>query len=263
MAANLRIGIPTIPLAATGVGIFIDAGTASTGAATGFPVEHLFGGTKTDLFKRANNYTNVLLGFPLSSALTADFAYVGGAHLLQQGGCTRFIISRNSSNTYGTSTFVVDENPFNSSDLVGPGGDDYIKVFTETAAFQYWWCNLLGAVTSFYPFSKLFFGKSLDLDRDPDEDGGFVTTRTRPVGGQRRAAYAFDVTWSGVSYAKAVQFYQQVVLRRRYQPVVLYTTDYHELLNNARCVLCRVTEASMPPRALDYCDLTARFEELV
>lgn len=264
MATNLLLGRPVIPHAATSFAIQKDTGASYTGsAATGAPETNLFGGNRTDSFRMTNAYTNLLLAFTLPSALTADFFFLGNANTLKGNGATRVILAYRSSSSYSGSTAAFDINPLSGETLRGPASEDILRTFTETSAFVYWWVEIVGGATTKYPFSKLFFGKSFDMGRDPDEDGGFVTTRIRPTGARRRAAYAFDITWTGVTYAKAVEFYDTFVRRRRYAPVILFTTVYHELLNDHRGIYCRLISASMPPRVTGSNDITARFEEIV
>lgn len=264
MATNLRLGRPVIPHAATSVDLQLDVGLTYTGgAASGYPVENLFGGNRADTFRMTNPYSNLLLAFTLPSALTADFLYLANTDVLKAGGATRLILAHHTSASYASSTREFDLNPLSGETLYGPESKDLIYTFTETVSRQYWWVNTLGASTCLYPMTKLFFGKSFDMGRDPDADGGLVIRRDRPTALRKRAAYSFDVTWSGVSYTKAVSFYQDFVLKRRFQPVVLYTLSYHEVLNNHRAVLCRLLDSTMPPIVTDTNKITATFEEVL
>lgn len=264
MASNLLIGYPVIPHAATSMSLLLDSGSTYTGgAATGFPETNLFGGNRTDRFRMTNPYTNLLLRFNLDSPLTSDFLYVGNADILRNNGATRILLTQNDLGIYGSSTIVLDVNPLSSETFYGPGGQDMIKTLTETAETTKWWVNIIGASTTYYPFSKLFFGKAFDIGRDPDEDGGFVARRVRPTGARRLAAYQFDVTWTGVTYAKAVEFYTTFVKRRRFLPVVLFTSTYHDLMFGHRVVYCRMTSAKMPPKIAGYNNISATFEEIV
>lgn len=263
MATNLRIGYPVIPLAASSVSLLTDVGIAGPTEATGTPITNAFGGNWTDIFRANDGYTNLLLYFTLASTYSADFFWLGDCKILKGEGATRLLLAHHTSNSYGSSTRELDLNPLSGETLYGPASTDLFYTFTATAARQYWWVNILGPSTTNYAFSKLMFGTGFDMGRDPDEKGGFVTSRTRPAGSQRRAAYKFEISWSGVSYAKAVEFYQLVSLKRRHQPFILYTTAYHELMNNHRCVFGRFTEVSSPPVVTGVCDVSAVFEELV
>lgn len=256
MPANLRIGVPLIPLAATSV-------TLSSGSAsTTYPITNLFGGNRTDHFQFASALSgNVQIGFDAGSAMAADFLYVGGAKRLIAQGVSSINLRSHTANTYASGADATLSPTFGSGNLFGPHGEDYIATFTSVSR-QFWWLNTNAASASVRPIEKLFFGASFDMDRDPDADGGVVITRTRKFGSQRRSLYTLNINWTGVAYAKAVEFYRTFVLTARHQPLVLFTTTYHPVLNDARVIFCRLTEASMPPKVTGICDVSATFEEM-
>ena len=255
MATNLLIGVPDIPLAAVV--------TPSVAPLAAYPAANLFGGNRTDQVRYAPlSGGSTQLAFALSSAKAADFLFVGNADMLKGEGVTSLSLNRNSVNTYGTSA-AVSAHTLASTTLYGPNGSDLINTFTATPAAQYWWLTYVKASGTFTnAHSFVYFGTALDLGRDPDE--GVKLSRASKAGAfQRKPLYTVELNWSGVSYAKAVAFYQQVVKPRRHQPVVLFTRTYHGLLSGQRVLLCRVTDAGMPPTLTNVNDLSLTVEELL
>ena len=255
MAANLRIGIPDIPLTAALV-------TPSHPAQAGAPAAHLFGGNRTDGFRFAAGLTGgANLKFTLPTPRAADFLYVGNADWLKGEGVESVTLYRHTADSLGAAT-VVSSHALGPTTLHGPNGSDLVASFALTPANSYWWANYVKSGTLTAAHSKLFFGQTLDLGRDPDE--GLRLTRSAWGGAfQRMPLYTVTLAWSGVSYAKAVEFYQKVVRPARHQPLVLFTTGYHGTLNGRRVLLCRVTDAGMPPAVTSVNDLSLTVEELL
>jgi hypothetical protein len=106
----------------------------------------------------------------------------------------------------------------------------------------------------------LFFGKAFDIGRDPNAPASI--TRLKVGGAKRRATFSFEFSWEGVRYDKAVEMYQLFYRTRRFQPVILFTRDWHDILMGNRVLFCRITSLTLPPRVTDHCDITATFEEL-
>lgn len=254
MTTNLLIGVPDIPLAAS-------VTTSTTPVATA-PVAHLFGGNRTDAHRYAVVSGNVQLAFALPVARAADFLYVGNADWLKAEGVTSLSLNRNAVNTWATST-AVSAHTLASTTLSGPNGSDLISLFPATPAAQYWWMTYVKASGTFTAaHSFLYFGQALDLGRDPDE--GLRITRASKAGRfQRKPLYTVTLDWSGVSYAKAVEFYQKVVKPGHHQPLVLFTRSYHGTLSGQRVLLGRMTDHSMPPALTNVNDLSLTVEELL
>ena len=255
MATNLFIANADIPLASSGAPVL------GTPAATGFPVANLFGGNKTDIFKNTGVSGSSSIRIDLAAAKTFDFLYIGKADLLKKDVVTTVEVFRNTSNTFGTATSVLTASSFGSATLYGPRSEDYIATVSETSAFQYWWVNYTSSATSYLPHAKLFFGKAFDMGRDPGE--GATLKRVNPGVAQRDPYYQVELSWTGISYANTVLFYNTFVRPRRYNPVILFTKTYHGILNDHRVLFGRITDATMPPRVTDFNDISITFEEVI
>lgn len=253
MTTNLVLGYPQIPNAASGFAI-----TNGVASST-FPFSNLFGGNKTDLFEmQSATYSMPVFRFDLPQPMSADFLYIGRGVLLQEGvGAVE--LKAGSSTNYGAATQILYDNTFADISCVGPAADDYIATFNESASYDYWFIKYFGSDFSF-PHAKLFFGKAFDIGRDPNAPASI--TRLKVGGAKRRATFSFEFSWEGVRYDKAVEMYQLFYRTRRFQPVILFTRDWHDILMGNRVLFCRITSLTLPPRVTDHCDITATFEEL-
>lgn len=256
MATNLLIGYAEIPALATSSSI-------NNPSSTLYPYVNLFGGNKTDLHyleTATSGDTRISLALPSGTTKACDFVYIGRANLLQQASVGTITIKANSANDYATATTIHTISSFGSQTLYGPNDDDYIAHITPSAAYRYWFINYNASSASKIPHAKFFFGSSFDPGLDPNAPA--TITRIKQGGSQRRPTYSFEFTWNGMAYAKAVQMYLKFYRTRRYTPVIISTSSWHDILMGNRVVYCKLTEMNIPPRVTDYCDVTATFEEM-
>lgn len=251
MATNLLIGYPRIPNAASSYSI------TNGVAAERSPFSNLFGGNKTDLFTLDGDYNQPTFRFDLPSPETADFLYIGRFSILRELVALLNLRGGNSTD-YNAATPVFVQPDFYAQPPTGPGLDDYIATFTESSAYSHWFVKY--QTTSAIPHGKLFFGKAFDIGKDPNAPA--TITRFKIGGAKRRATFSFEFSWEGIAYAKAVEMYQIFYRSRRYQPVILFTRDWHDILMGNKVVFCRITSVTLPPRVTDFCDVTATFEEM-
>lgn len=256
MASNLLIGYCDIPARASTISL-------SQTDSIYYRYVNLFGGNKTDKFLLDANYTGNLRATFESSAGPCDFLYIGRARLLQKNKITSLSLKGNTTNTYGSAVTMYNNASFSSTTLYGPASDDLIATFSagSSASYQYWWMDYTSSGGSLFPHAKLFFGQAFDPGLDPNDV--LRVSRVALLGSKIRPTYAFNLRWRGMRYTKAVEFYQKFSLNRRHVPVVLFTNTYHDILFGHRVLFGRITQVDMPPKATDYCDVTARFEEMV
>lgn len=255
MASNFLIGIPTIARDSTV--------TCSRTADSLYPFANLFGGNKTDLFYLASAASgDTRLTFDLGSGNTSfmNYLYIGKANLLQQAYVDTITIKANSTNDYGTATTIKTLSSFTSQTLFGPNTEDYIEKLSNSSAYRYWFVNYNATSASKVPHAKLFFGKYLDVGRDPNAPA--TITRLKQGGATYRSNFSFKISWEGIEYSKAIEVYLNLYRTRRYRPLVIFTDTWHDILMGHRVIFCRLTEMQIPPRVTDYCDISATFEEL-
>lgn len=256
MATNLLIGYPEIPKEAT-------ASSINNASSSMYPYTNLFGGNKTDLHyldTAASGDTRITVELPSGTTKACDFIYIGRASLLQQSSVDTITLKAGASNNYATATTVRTLSSFGSQTLYGPNDDDYIQTFAASSAYRYWFINYNATSASKIPHAKFFFGSAFDPGLDPNAPA--TITRIKQGGAQLRSTMSFEFTWNGMSYSKAVQMYLKLYRTRRYLPLVIFTSSWHDILMGHRVIYCRLTSMSIPPRVTDYCDVTATFEEL-
>lgn len=254
MPSNLLIARAEIPLASTN--------TISNTASTTYPLSNLFGGNKTDRFELATAApTSTYITSALTTSQTANFLYIGKANTLQTNYVTTIELKSNTFNVEGTSGVRISLPSFGSTTLMGPDNDDYVTTISTTTAYQYWYLKFSNSSNSKIPHAKAFYGNYFDPGKDPTSE--VEITRTRPTASYRRAAYTVNLQWEGLSYANTVSMYTKFYKPRRWQPVIIFTTSYHDILFGHKVLFGRVVDMTIPPRQTNYNDVSMTFEEIV
>lgn len=256
MPSNLLIGYADIPNAAIST-------TLTRTQSSMYPYSNVTGGNKTDLFYlNAAAAGDTIATFTLEAGLNrpANFLYIGRANLLQQANVDTITLKAGITSVYGSATTIKTYPSFTTQQLYGPNQDDFIDTFALTSAWRCWFVNYNATAASLIPHAKLFLGTSFDPGRDPNAPA--TITRIKQGGAQIRPTFSFDITWEGITYQKAIEMYLKFYKTRRFVPLVLFTTTWHDILMGHRAIFCRLTEMSMPPRVTDYCDISATFEEM-
>jgi len=256
MPSNLLIGYADIPNAAVTT-------TLSRTESSMYPYSNLFGGNRTDLFylsASASGDTRATLDLGSATVKSADFLYIARANLLQQASVDTITIKAHSANDYAAATTVRTLSSFTTQTLYGPNQDDHIETFATSVDRRYWFINYNATAASLIPHAKVFLGSAFDPGRDPNAPA--TITRIKQGGAQIRPTFSFDISWEGIAYQKAIEMYLKFYKTRRFVPLVLFTSSWHDILMGHRAIFCRLTEMSMPPRVTDYCDISATFEEM-
>lgn len=256
MASNLLIGYADIPNAAVST-------TLSRTESSIYPYSNVFGGNKSDLFylnTSASGDTRATFDIGAGLNSSSNFIYIARANLLQQANVDTITIKGAATSDYNTATTVRTLSSFTTQTLYGPNGDDYIESHAASSNFRYWFINYNATAASLIPHAKFFIGTSFDPGRDPNAPA--TIARIKQGGAQVRPTFSFDIRWEGISYQKAIQMYLKFYKTRRFVPLVLFTSSWHDILMGHRALFCRLTEMSMPPRVTDYCDISATFEEM-
>lgn len=256
MPTNLLIGTCDIPVAAAST-------TVSAAVDPSYPVANLFVGNRTDVFRlNSNTSSPIRITFDLGSGFTksANFFYIGNAGLLKNANVTGIRLVGNSTNNIATGTTVLNISSLSTEPLYGPDGNDLIRKFNTSAAFRYWFVEYITSAPSKIPHAKLFFGNYFDIGLDPNAPASI--SKIKQGGAQRRPTHEFEFSWEGTAYTKAVQMYLNLYRKKRFNPIILFTDTWHDILLSNRVFFCRVTDMSMPPRVTDYCDVSATFEEM-
>jgi hypothetical protein len=254
MASNVLLANAGIPLTSTY--------SCTNTPDTTYGLNNLVGGNKTDIFRLATAASgDTTITYTPTAASTANFLYIARADLLKASGVGTITLKGNSSSNYATATTVTTISSFGAATLMGPQSEDYLTTFTTSASYAYWFVNFNAASASKCPCAKVFFGNYFDPGKDPTDK--VVIRRKRPTSLRKRSLYTFDLSWEGLTYANTVIFANRYARNRRHNPLILFTTSYHGIFSSQKVILCRMVDFTFPPRATDFCDVTATFEEIL
>lgn len=254
MPSNLLLANCGLPLDAIAVSV-------NNTQDTRYIKENLFGGNKVDSFRLATATSGDTRLTIQTASSTTNFLYLGKAITLKNDDVGTITVKGHSVDNYAAGTTVTTLSSFGSATLMGPDSDDYVTTFATSSSFPYWYVNYNASAASLILHSKCFLGNYVDPGKDPT--GTVTATRIRPTGARRRAAYTFELSWEGLSYSKAVEMYQKFYRNRRHNPIILFTTSYHDILFGHKVLFGRVLDMTVPPRQTDYVDVTMSFEEVI
>ena len=208
-----------------------------------------------------------------SKQATANLLYIGRADLLQSDNITDVVLY--NASTFGSWTSIYSDTSFDSATLRGPRSDDYIATFNTSSARQYWRCDI--AVTSSnsnMAMSKLFFGAFWDPGIEPDYALNLSTPRetnwTSDSGmdytmKEGEPTYEMELTWRGVSDSDASDFSNNIMRYAHVNPVIIYTENYHDVLDDHRVLYCKMVDANVVKDGgiADYNTVTAKLVEMI
>lgn len=143
--------------------------------------------------------------------------------------------------------------------LIGPQSEDFLETFTASTAYRYWnfWAG--ADVSNDYPVNKVMFGTGFDLGRDPVYPRQIQ--RRLLAKSNRTQTYGFSFSWEGITDATLASFMSSIFRFKDAMPIVLYTTSYHDVLNEAMAVHCKIASGSFTKVAPDSNKITLEFEE--
>lgn len=210
--------------------------------------------------------------YDLGSGVTSscDFLYIARADLLKAALVTQ--VRLYGSN--GAYSAVYTDAGFASATLYGPRSQDYIATFATTTAYRKWKCDYTYSGSTVLPRSKEWYGTMFDMGKSPIQvevedvgnSGGLFTassgaeyfTRTE------EPAYRFHATWHGVTDAKIIYFFDNILKYQSTRPVFLYTSGYHNLLDEKRLVMCRIVGEPRSRKVKnDWNEIEVSFEEIL
>lgn len=253
MTSNLRICYPDIPIRATVL--------SSPTPATGYAVENLFSGGRTLLYKANVAALGIGYQFDLGSAGAVDYGALGRINLIPEkeiGFMTLRIKGSGINSFVGAETQSAD---FFSTDLMGPGKEDFVAPFTFSTTYRYWQVEIFSGASVKHQLSKMYFGQAFDFGRDPLYPRPL--SRANGVRGQRRPPYKLSLTWKGITDAKRTTFLNSIYMNKDISPVFLWAPNYSEILSGNKMLCCRIVDAEITPDLPDSSTVRCDFEELV
>lgn len=179
---------------------------------------------------------------------TANYLAILGANHLIDDGIEN--VSLQYASTFGSWTNAYSTATFQNSTLYGPRSTDFIEDITSTPARQFWRLNLsVGSGTSYIVCSKIFFGTWWDPGIEPDYRLDYEHPRSPAWQSDSGAThfikheegrYRIRMIWRGVSDADANTFSQKILRYGHINPVIIYTSDFHDVLDDQRVLYCRI-----------------------
>lgn len=114
---------------------------------------------------------------------------------------------------------IVQLDNLSTQTLMGPNDEDYFTVFTESAAFRYWWLEFVNEGTaSIYACAKAMFGKALDFGREPTAPTQF--NLARDAAHSREAAHSIDIKLEAINDTNKETFLTEIAKYSDVLPVV-------------------------------------------
>lgn len=141
--------------------------------------------------------------------------------------------------------------------FTGSNAEDYWLEFTESAAYRHYWLELVNEnTTTNYKASKIFFGKALDLGREPVYPINISRTKDNPW--SRSAAYKADLNFEAISDTKKSEL-MEVIKEPELAVVALDQSDL--LFRGALGMHCSIVDNNIDPFYATENDLSITLKE--
>jgi hypothetical protein len=226
-----------------------------------FKLENAFYGERHNYAQTMATHFSYSVTFDLGTgnSRTLDHFILGGTKILvQQGVVGAYVAGSNNGSTW-TNQLGCTIN-FNTRNFNGPDRADLI--FTATyndliagvlAAYRYFRVTINAGFAIRFPLSKMYFGTSFDMGKEPDFYNLEVLTERdsdtwRYTRGHVLMTRAFfplhkvTVEWDGVSDAQATAFMTSVLNNPYRDYVYLYTATALDPLYDNRLMYCKVLD---------------------
>jgi hypothetical protein len=246
----------SIPFAGTTT---IDSGATDTG----YTLADAISGSRSNMW-RSTSTVIARIHTDLSSGVTStcDYWYMARADLYY-----------NNIKATTTGRFYLQSSPDDAAWTVradnsitgqyGPRTEDTFALVSNSGAYRYWRVQLTtadGATTSKHTLSKVMFGTTYDIGRDPEY--AIVHRRAIKRPGARDTAFTVECKWRGITDAKRATLISDVLKYKDVAPLVLYeTTD--NIFGGFKLLHVFITDCKITPVSQDQNDITMSFEECI
>lgn len=279
MTSSFAIMYPDVPQKALVV-------TSNRKFAENHPLRNAFGGYYRTYARLDAPASSLTITFDLGSNDTrqVDYLILGGISALKSALVTKVILQASYNgivwqNQLGTmSNFLLKQfdGPKDDDIIFTPGYNDDLNEFLFPARYFRVIIETNG-ISSQLAFKRLYFGQSLDLGREPSTYDIKLTTEREadtwiyPRGHtiMSKAFYprhTFNMTFEGISDAKANEVTTTLLDDPYRSTVYLYTDTYKDPLYNNGLMLCRIPSSnvkiSKKNNVLNWNDLSVSFEEI-
>lgn len=248
-----------------------------------YPLFNSIYGDRMGYAQLSSNQSSVAITYDLGTgnSRTVDHFILGGCAVLKANGVTEARLQGSNDGSTWTDQLGTAA-AFQSRTFDGTDDDDiiftaaYNDQFSATlAAYRYFKVTLAGGSAHKFPVSKIYFGASLDMGKEPDFYDMEVLTEEdsdtwRYHRGQVLMTKAYypqhkiTIEWDGVSDTVRANFFAKLLSNPVKKHVFLYTATYSDPLYDNKLVHCKVvdSECSSVQRKQDWNDIRAVFLEM-
>lgn len=162
-------------------------------------------------------------------------------------------------------TPIVQLDSLSSTTLMGPNSEDYWTTFTESSAFRHWWLEFVNSGTaSKYNCSKLFFGKALDLGKEPEwsNENPLDIGLTRRNVWSREAEHSATLNIGPVSDTNISTFISEIANTADVIPIVALDTSQY-VFNQHKGMHCSLINHNIKPSFTTENDLEIELKEQI
>jgi hypothetical protein len=268
---NLQFGFPDIPLNALTI-------TPDLPFDEMYPVTNLVTGRRSSMARLAadisGTYTlDIVYDLGADNTQAVNYIALCRADLLKALPITTMSISgSDDDSTYYAAISII---AFDSKDLVGPDGNDYIQTASTSTAYRYWRMRYTSNVDGWrLTHSKLFFGSLFDFDSEVSDWRIDRKTRTGDLFVADSGAshtmrtdqprYSMSGVWQGVTDTTLESFKAKIGHKLHKVTAVLYSPGtWSNLLDGKTLIHAEITKIRARKTHRNYNEVILDMEELI
>lgn len=261
VAMNLVIIYPDYLFRADGM-------TFTTGA-TGYSANNVVTGCRQSFFRAASAVNQSSWSVDLNSLDVSerapDYAYFGGLNLSiakSAGKAMTVYLKGSTDNTLTNDPEEWTEADLTLGDLYGRRSEDYVLEIDSASQLRYWRGRIetgASAADFQHELRKLYFGQWWYPDCEPDVPARMTVLHD----GARAQRRRLTLNWRGVTNALIEELDDKILKHRAYNPVVLYTREWHSILNAERVFNCIVTDFNIDRTVHNRNNVRLEFTEVI
>jgi hypothetical protein len=241
--------------------------TSEAYESTAHPARNLITGARQYFYSSDAEYATQVNFITGVSNLAAEeramqYVYVGGLNLIAANvGNSAIVVDGAADNTFSTSVYNFSESNIYPEDLYGRAGEDYVVEAPVENERDYWrvYLTTSGAGTVLIQARTLYAGRWFYWGVEPEAP---VNEYYRQSGG-RRDKRTLQIIWKGVSDDALHEFSEKILRHKEYNHVVLYTREWHTILDGERVFPAYITSFSVDRLKTDRNVVTVEFTECI
>lgn len=173
-------------------------------------------------------------------------------------------LARQAVENYLTSKWITapvyQNHDLQTTTLGGPDQEDLFTTFTETSSYTHWIVTFESVTPNKRPLSKIYLGTLFDLGRDPNYD--MKTTKIYLSESAPDGLLEIELSWSGITNDKRIEFDNKIGIWKRENPVYLYQTYYTGHVYDYNPIHCQLLNYQWEPIENSQNNLKCTFREI-